>query len=79
MYRPVELVRLAGRVRRAREMVSDVGVGLVEIGVEDCLFELANIECELEQIHFELLQPARQRPPRLRAPECPQDLEDLPF
>jgi hypothetical protein len=79
MVRDVHLVLLAGRIRRARESVSAVAAELVELGHQDLMVELTNVELQLEEIRGQLIQPLLQfaaAAPRPRRPECP---EQLPF
>lgn len=65
VYRPVEVIRMAQRVRHAREALSDVTSQLVELGVDsELLRQLTNVECELEEVYLELVQTVSKCPPR---------------
>ena len=77
VYRPAETVRMAQRIRHAREALSDVTAALARIGInEDVLFELTNIECELEEVYLQLMQSVSQcpTPPKARRHRPPDQL-----
>jgi hypothetical protein len=79
MFADVRAVRLAGKLRWARETCSEVGCGLLEVGREDLLFELTNIELQLHELHLQLMQPFRQD--SLSAPQQHtfNEREEVPF
>jgi hypothetical protein len=79
MYRDVALVRIATKVRMAREMMSDAEAQLVDIGFHQIAFELQDLSLELEDIHSELLKPASLLPPRRARQRRPPCDEDIPF
>ncbi len=70
---------LASQIRRARCSLSETSAQLVDVGLDDVLFQLTNIECQLEQIHLQLMKPLRQRRPSPSPPSryCADD--ELPF
>ena len=77
MYRDVALTRIAGQVRRAREMMSDAETQLVDIGLHQVALQLQNLALELEEIHLDLLEPLANLTsimPRNRRQHCQQDL-----
>ena len=63
VFADVRAVRLAGKVRWCRETLGEVGCGLAEIGRDDLLFELTNLELQLHELHLELMQPMRKLAP----------------
>lgn len=79
MYRDVALVRIAGQLRRAREVMSDAEAQLVDIGLHQIAFELQDLSLELEELHLDLMQPLSQLPPAAPRPPAPRRPDELPF
>lgn len=65
VFADVRCVRLAAKVRWCRETLSEVGCGLAEVGREDLLFEVTNLELQLHELHLDLMQPLREPAPAL--------------
>ena len=63
MFADVRVVRIAGQIRRAREVLSETHAQLLDVGFDDVSFHLTQIECELHEAHLNLMQPFRQLPP----------------
>jgi hypothetical protein len=58
---------MAQKIRHAREALSDVSAVLARLGVsDDVLFELTNIECELEEVYLQLMHSVSQCAPRVK-------------
>lgn len=74
-----ERARLAGIVRVARCSLSEASAKLLHVGLDDVLFQLTNIECQLEQVHAQLMEPAVQVPPLPPGARRPHCQEELPF
>lgn len=79
MYRDVQLVRLAGQVRMARSTLSEAAAQLFDVGLNDVLFQLTNVELQLEDIHGQLMDPLRKLPSLPRRPQCGPESDELPF
>jgi hypothetical protein len=80
MYSDVRRIRLAGRLRRAREAISDAHAELCDISLDQFSFKLTNVELELVEIHRELLEPFSQLGHATpRRPQCDYPAEELPF
>ena len=60
MSQYVARARLAGQIRRARCSLSETAAQLGDIGLNDALFQLTNVEVELEEIYLQLMHPLRQ-------------------
>jgi hypothetical protein len=43
-------------------MLSEVGCQLAEVGREDLLFEITNLEMQLHELHLNLMKPAIKAP-----------------
>lgn len=64
VFRDVEVVRMAQRIRAAREKLSEVSAALVDLyGDSELLVQLTNIECELSEIYLDLMQTVSKCPP----------------
>ena len=70
---------LAGQVRRARGALSEASAQLFDVGLDDVLFQLTNVECQLEEIHLQLMQPMRKRRPSPPPPGGGCASDDVPF
>jgi hypothetical protein len=63
VFADVRVVRVAARVRWARETLTEVSTELCEVGREDLLFEVTNLEMQLHELHLQLMQPLAKAAP----------------
>jgi hypothetical protein len=71
--------QLASQVRRARCSLSEASAQLLDVGLDDVLLQLTNIECDLEDVYLKLMEPTRQRLAPPGAPRVRNSAEQLPF
>lgn len=79
MERLSNRVLLAGKVRRARSSLSETTAQLLDVGLDDVALKLTNVECELEEIYLQLLDPLCQALPRPTPPPTPSGQQRMPF
>jgi hypothetical protein len=75
----VARARLAGRIRRARSSLSETSGQLSDIGLDDVLFQLTNVEVQLEEIYLQLMHPLRQHCTRALFPMLDEPTDEVPF
>lgn len=72
-------VRLAREVRRSRCSLSEAAAQLCDVGLNDVLFQITNIELQLEELYLQLMEPLAKVAPRRRRPEPPEHSDQIPF
>ena len=79
MSQYVARARLAGQIRRARCSLSETAAQLGDIGLNDALFELTNVEVQLEEIYLQLMHPLRQVSARALPVMLDDPSQEVPF
>ena len=79
MSQYVARARLAGRIRRARCSLSETSAELGDIGLDDVLFQLTNVEVQLEEIYLQLMHPLRQVSSRALPVVLDDPGQEVPF
>jgi hypothetical protein len=79
MYHSTALIRCAGRIRQAREALTDIRQEFSDVCPEQIMLELGNAEVQLEEIYLKLMQPFEFRSTPRRRPACDGSTQELPF